>query len=391
MTDRPMPPPHPFERDRFVAGALRSMEIPDHRPGFWTELDARLAVVDAERAGSTTDERADEETESEPVAERDSATVVVPTVGDAVPTRLDTGELPMVTPLPIESRRERRARQRGRFLAAAAVLVIVAVGTALFLNRPDDRPVQPAVTSGTSTTASPTTTAPTTEPPDVTPTTTAEPNPPAVGRAVDAVMRFVQTVGRDNEAAFGMLTQESRDFLGSPDQFATGYSEGLGAWAAPDAIESTIPMPVDDMHAVVALTGTVNIEGTPEPRTQAFAMVLEEGAWRFSITGSFPSASAGPAIEMINPDVTPQFECCGIGTGVAQGDPIQFAVPPGAEIDGITVQLDDDSTIPAEELDLDDTVVTAQLELSTGTHVVTIAVVLPSGSFYARAVQFAVE
>ncbi|MGH9139391.1 MAG: hypothetical protein ACRD0G_20460, partial [Acidimicrobiales bacterium] len=37
-------------RDPIVARALRSMPVPDHRRGFWAELDARLALIDADRA-----------------------------------------------------------------------------------------------------------------------------------------------------------------------------------------------------------------------------------------------------------------------------------------------------------------------------------------------------
>jgi hypothetical protein len=361
-SDRPVWPDQPSDRDLSVARALHSLPVPDHRLGFWAELDARLAAIDAA------------------LAEQEHDTGSSPTVVEDAPSRFDAGQWPLAEPLPIESGRERRARRRRVLLAVAVVLLVTAAGTALYLSRRADRDLQPAGVSDPTPAMTPV------------PTTVAEPAAPTPKAAVRA---FVHTIGGDKEAAFAMLTAESRAFLGSAAQLASGFAREFSAWNSPGAIEQVNVMvarsPAGVRAAVVTYTGTVDIEGTPQPRTQAFAVVRERGAWRISLTATSVSASAGAAIEMISPAVEPELECCGIGGVVAEGEPIRFTVAAvAAQIQFVSVAFDAREPLDPEQLELADMVVTARPRLATGTHVVTIAVVLPDGDLYARAVQFVV-
>jgi hypothetical protein len=366
MSDRPIPPAEPFEDDSFLARALQSIPVPHHRQGFWSELDARLAVVDAERAG-----RRHGGTRPRAAAEE-------------VSTDADADDLPIAEPLAGVSRRQRLLRRRGPLVAAAVLVLVTAAGTALYLNRPDDRDLQPAGVPGTTTavTPAPTTVAPT--PP------VAELSPEAA-----AVRDFVHAIGANSEGAFAMLTAESRESYSNPTQLAEGFSQSLGAWAAPGAIEQEYLMqarsPANVEAAVVTYAGNVDVDGRPRPAAQAFAVVREDGAWRISLTGIIIAASAGPGIEMVVPAVEPALECCGIGGSVGRGEPIRFELAVATEVEFITVAFDGDDPLDPAQLELADSMVTARPQLETGSHVVTIAVVLPGGTLFARAVQFVVE
>jgi hypothetical protein len=210
-----------------------------------------------------------------------------------------------------------------------------------------------------------------------------------------AVQQFVQTIGGDSDAAFAMLTRESREFLGSSAELGAGFAPELSRWSVPGAVEQETAMvarsPADTQIAVVTYTGTLDAQGAPQPHTQAFAVRREDGAWRISLTATAQSSSAGPAIEMISPAVEPALECCGIGGVVAEGDPIEFRIAVTAGVRRVSVAFDGGEPMNPAQLDLSDTVVTARPQLASGTHVVTIAIVLPDGVFYARAVQFVVE
>jgi hypothetical protein len=350
-----------LDRDPLVARALRSMPVPDHRPGFWGELEARLALIDDEPSGK----------QHEPA--------VSPTVSDQPPVGLDATELPMAEPAQTDSRRERRRRQRRLLLRVAAVSLVIIAGSALLLSRPDDRTREPVDEPNTTTAVI------------SAPTTLAEPR---AQTPAAAVRDFVQTVEHDSEAAYDMLTNESRDFLGSPDQLTLGFADELSAWSSPSAVEQKTVMvarsPAETQVAVVTYTGTLEIQGAPQPRTQAYAVLREGGAWRISLTATALSSSVGPAIDMINPAVEPALECCGIGGVVAQGEPIRFRAAVTPEIQLVSVAFDGGEALNPAQLDVTDTVVTARPQLDPGQHVVTIAIVLRDGVVYARAVQFVV-
>jgi hypothetical protein len=258
-------------------------------------------------------------------------------------------------------------------------VLVTAGGKALFFNRPNERELPPV--------GLPDTTIAGTSPP----TTIAE----SSGQSPQATVReFVRTIGRDSDAAFAMLTAESREFLGDADQLTAGFAQEFSAWDAPGAIEQENVMvarsPADIRAAVVTYTGTVDLDGTPPARAEAFAVVREHGEWRISLTATTVSSSAGPAIEMIRPAVDRELECCGIGGTVGSGEAIRFKAAVAPESRFVSVAFDGDDPLDPAQLELSDMVVTAHPQLGTGTHVVTVAIVLPDGVVYARAVQFVV-
>jgi hypothetical protein len=362
MSDGPISPDQSSERDADVARALRSIPVPDHRPGFWTELESQLAVLDTRHDGP---QHQDPE-----LAPPDAA---------GMPPGRDGRELPMAEPRQSESRRWRRERQRRLLLNVAAVSVITAGGLALFLSRPDDRNVGPVDVPDPTTAA--------------TPVPTTVPEPPATSPEA-ALQEFVRTIGDDREAAFAMLTGESRESLGGPAQLAAGFGPEFSVWSAPRAVEQEAVMaarsPAGIRVAVVTYTGSVEVQGATQPRTQAFALVREGGAWRISLTASAVSESAGPAIDMISPADRPAVECCGIGGFVAAGEPIRFRAAVTPELPLVSVAFDGGEALDPAQLELADAVVTARPQLGAGIHVVTIAIVQPDGVVYARAVQFVV-
>ncbi len=362
MSDGPISADRSSERDPYVARALRSIPVPDHRPGFWTDLEARLAVIDTRRDGPH---------QHDPMTSPPDAT--------GMPSGRDGRELPMAEPRHTESRRGRRVRQRRLLLRVAAVSLITAAGLALFLSQRDDRNVGPVDVPAPATAATPV------------PTTVSE--PPATSPE-SVLQEFVRTIGDDRDAVFAMLTDESREFLGGAAQLAAGFGPEFSVWSSPRAVEEEAVMvarsPADTRVAVVTYTGTVDVQGAPQPRTQAFALVREGGAWRISLTASAVSESAGPAIGMISPEVEPAVECCGIGGFVAAGEPIRFRAAVTPQIQLVSVAFDGGEALDPTQLELADAVVTARPQLDAGNHVVTIAIVLPDGVVYARAVQFVV-
>ncbi len=363
MSEGPISPNQPVERDPIVSRALRTMPVPDHQPGFWAELEARLADVHPGRSGQQQPDPATSATDA----------------GD-MPSRGDAGELPMAEPPQIDSWRERRIRQRRLLLRVAALLLLTAAGAVVVLTRSDDRNGGPAERPDTTTAVTPVPTTTVSEPPAASPEAT--------------VREFVGSIGRDRDAAFAMLTDESREFMGNAAQLAAGFGRELSVWSAPGAIEQQAVMvarsPAAVRVAVVTYTGTLDVQGAPEPRTQAFAVLREAGEWRISLTATALASSAGPAIEMINPSVEPEFECCGVGDVVAEGEPIRFRAAIRPERRLVSVAFDGREALAPAQLELTNAVVTARPRLDPGPHVVTIAVVLPDGVVYARAVHFVV-
>jgi hypothetical protein len=227
----------------------------------------------------------------------------------------------------------------------------------------------------------------------VTPVPTTVSEPPATSPEA-TVREFVGNIGRDRDAAFAMLTDESREFMGDPAQLVTGFGREFSVWSAPGAIEQQAVMtaraPAAVRVAVVTYTGSRDVEGAREPRTQAFAVLREAGKWRISLTATALSTSAGPAIEMLNPSVGAELECCGIGDVVAEGEPIRFRAAVRPERRLVSVAFDGGEVLDPSGLELTNAVVTARPRLEPGPHFVTVAVVLPDGVVYARAVHFVV-
>jgi hypothetical protein len=241
-------------RDPVVARALQSIPVPDHEPGFWERLEARLAEV--------------------------------PPLRD-------------VTVLPA---RPRRPRLRAVMLAAAALVLVAAAATVLLVESRRGREIEPATTPAATTTAA-TTPATTTTTTSTTSTTTTSTTPrttldPTGQQVRAAVGQFVGALARDPDSAFAMLTPESQQFIGNADILAEGPGAALAPWDAPDAVEQEYVTfarsPAGTEVAVVTYAGAAGV--------QAFAAVRDDDAWRIDVSTIGEPASAGPYIAVAATD-----------------------------------------------------------------------------------------
>jgi hypothetical protein len=234
--------------DVVVARALQAIPVPDHRPGFWDELEARLAATLA---------------------------------GDEVPVRRR-----------LSARGKRRPRLRAALLAAAVLVLVAMAVVALVVDRRLGREIEPVTTQPPTTTTATTTT----------PSTTLDPVRQVVSETVG---RFVTALATDNDAAWAMLTAESQQFLGDAATLASGLGATLSGWAADGAVEREYVMlastPDGDEVAIVAYAGVVEV-GLAERQVQAFAVVREDGEWRIELTTIGEPASAGPYIALVGSD-----------------------------------------------------------------------------------------
>lgn len=309
----------PDAHDELIAQALHSLPIPDHRPSFWSDLDAAIA---------------------EPVAPSgDRAAAADPTVH-----RLDTGELPSVTPLDTARSRRRRAP----ILAAAAAVVILAgaVGAVLVVGGGDDDDggVQqadgPRDTTGSprsepfgsDTTAVPT---PTTTTPTSSTLFAATPD-----TAAAAVQGWLQAVGAgDGVAAASLTGPRSLAYLqattGDVAAFFddTGLAEGYGAWsAAPDLEVSEIPLgPRPEFGgevAVVIVSGTNPGEGREGITVDVFPVVNAGAGWLVELYAFDPAREDAEVIVQI-----PSAPAGQSGLGSMTGDQaVEVIVPTNGSV-----------------------------------------------------------
>jgi hypothetical protein len=295
-------------RDPVVARALQSIPVPDHEPGFWERLEARLAEV--------------------------------PPLRD-------------VTVLPA---RPRRPRLRAVVLAAAVLVLVAAAATVLLVESRRDREIEPATTPAATTTAA---TTPATTTTSTTPTTTTSTSTPTTldppGQQVRAAVgQFVGALARDPESAFAMLTPESQQFIGNADILAEGPGAALAPWDAPDAVEQEYVTfarsPAGTEVAVVTYAGAAGV--------QAFAAVRDD-AWRIDVSTIGEPASAGPYIAVAATDpltftlaMEPTIESVTVAIDGESVDPaeLELAGPtltvrrqfdPGAHVATVAVVLPD--------------------------------------------------
>ena len=217
------------DRDPVVAQALRDLPVPDHRPGFWDELEQQLVLGSPEPQKS----------------------------GSRDPRTADDLQLhPALSPI----RRNAARTNRMRWLAAAA-LVLVALAAAVTL-RTGDRSDPTITAAQPSTTTTPATPAPPTATPDV-----------VVADWLDAVGD-----GRIDDAV-ALTGPRSRARVPSLEGILQESGEGYGAWAAsPDRSFTEIDL-TDDL-TVVVVSGTWTGEGATEDRTDAFPVARgDDGRW----------------------------------------------------------------------------------------------------------------
>lgn len=313
--------------DPVVARALRELPVPDHRPGFWSDLDERLRA-------------------EEPAPPADQ--------------RVSTSELPAVSVLRPEPAAASPAR-RLRFLAAAAVLAL-AVLTAGLVLRGDD-------TDGGRDLAATT-------------TTTATSPAPAEATAATAVLDWVQALGAgDLDAAAALLGPASVRHLeatGSDPMVYVGVAaEGYGAWGAVGDLTATV-IEIPEAGAVVVLAGNYEAEGTPDPyRVDAIPVVeVEPGRW---LVDPVARPVTGTALKLVTPERHPE--------GWLQGQAADTVLAASSDVVGVRFWFSLDG---APAVASDDGTFDPPGDLASGYHRL-VVVAVGDGVFVAEAGDFLVE
>jgi hypothetical protein len=269
------------ERDPVVARALHDLPVPDHGPGFWEDLDRRLA---------------DEEPETAP---------------PPADLRVVTSELPalqLLAPAPTAS-----AGHRARFLAVAAAIALVAVGTGVLLRGGGGPPAEQAATTvplgsapGAGSRPAP--------PPPVPAASTTVADPPQVRATVatpdGAVLAWVHALGSgDTETAAALLGPSSRRYIESlgtdPERFSFDFQEGFGAWAgAPDLAATTVAIP--DAGVVVVLSGTYAGEGSATTDRMDAVPAVEVAEGRWAVEPVAFGSTTSQSLKMVRPEPHPE-------------------------------------------------------------------------------------
>ncbi len=233
-------------RDPIVADALRRLDVPDHGPGFWADLEARLAD-EADAASRPTDT-------TESTDDRDDVEIV---------------ELRARRDAKVDRPRSLPTRQ-----LVAAVLVIVALLVGISLLNPlgdEDSSVGIAGQPGATST-------PTTQPPPATDVSNT------AAAATDAAVAWLSALGAgDVDGAYAMLDSGSRGRLPRSEFDAAGLAEG-GAAFRDVATRYVFAYSAGDRQAhVVTFVGQVEREGMVE--TDAFPVVVveEDGQARIAL------------------------------------------------------------------------------------------------------------
>jgi hypothetical protein len=337
MTDLADGPGGRDERDQLVARALHDLPVPDHRPGFWDDLEASVAA--------TVDEPA-----------------------PAVSTGPSTGELPAVTALadrPSPASSTSRRRLPFVFGAAAAVILLVAVGLVLLGGDGDDDATEVAQAPEVTTTAAPdATTTTTTGATAVTTTTAAPPVMTAAGEPAEVVATWLDAIGEGDVAAAAALTGprtaayiQSQDPAATVESFLTESQEALGAWAGSDdreiATTAIGPLEFDGgTLSVVVVRGTHPDEaGADGPRVDVFPLVDDGEGFKVEHL-AFSPAHANDPVFTVPPET-------GTGLGAVEPDAeINVFVPTPGEVwfslDGQPAESDTTSIVAEEPFALHD-------------------------------------
>jgi hypothetical protein len=255
-------------RDPLVERALRRLPVPEHAPGFWDELEARLGTnpVPSPIAGDSSVAAPD------PYLEK---------AWDHRPARTLMGAVAAL---------------------AAAVVLVAAVVVAGRASHPEGRTQRPAAPGSTA------------------PTTATTALDPAAQGAVDAVRTFLDALGHgDRKTAAGLLGPRSEQYAiataGSADAMLQVAEEGFGAWAAsPDRTYRAIAIRPGDV--VVVVQGTRTSEGQVEHRADAIPARKAEsaGVW-FVEPWAFDPATGG-RMELQTPDPAGNPPRLGVGQSV---------------------------------------------------------------------------
>lgn len=263
------------DRDPVIVAVLDRSDPPQHRAGFWADLDARLADLGPPAAP---DGRG-------PIPGRDAE--------DAEPVPV----VPL-TEAEIEERRAgRRALVLSGFVAAAVLLVVgLTYGVDLLDDRSIDSPANAAGSSGNDEAgAFSTTTYLTRSVPDA-----------ELAEAERLVLAFLDAIAAgDVEVAAAMVgpvsEQHADEELGGLLDLLRVSAEGHGAWSSAEDREVTT-VGVEPGLAVVVLEGTLSLEGTLEHRIAAFPVRRAEAADTWLVEPWADDIEA-PIVEITAPDI----------------------------------------------------------------------------------------
>lgn len=281
------------EHDPVVRTALRDLPVPEHLPGFWERLDARL---DAE------DRRAPDLATTAPSA----ATPAADRPADA---RIETSELPLLAllhPDPVAPR-----HQRVRFLAAAAVVVLVALTAGVILRGDggtgDDEGGQFAGQPAGGDAPTPFA-APGEAPPEAGPTTTQQTAAttipfPESSTPEEAVLTWIEALASgDRMTAEVLLGPHTEEYLTAIGEDVTMLAEGYGSWATSEPAVTSIEMVPEREVAVVVLAGTRTVDGTAEYAMHAIPVVWGvPGSWLVEPMAGDPTVEGGGLPELVSP------------------------------------------------------------------------------------------
>lgn len=254
-----------------VARALRGLAVPEHGPGFWEALEARLAAEDAPRravGGIRAGGGVDGVRSADTGDEADPAAVV----------SLDCARV-----------RRGAGRRRLMGIAAVAAALFVAVGLVRSATQDSER----LHTAGRDPSA--------TAPEDL-------PATAAGATAEDAVVEWFEALGgSDLTAAANLMGPRSRRYLEALRLPVDGYlrdsGEGYGGWVrSPDRKITRFDVPGDaaETIAIVVVSGTWTGEGETEHRTDAIPVArADEGRWLVEPVAIDPVR--GGRLEMISP------------------------------------------------------------------------------------------
>jgi hypothetical protein len=254
-------------RDPFVTRALATLPIPEHAPDFWPRLEAALEAV-----------RFDDVDES-PAHEPPLAVHIArQEVDAALPSRIGLTGIDLaaiVRPGDDRVRPPRRLSRVARPLLAAAAVVLLVAAVRLSVDGDDDAVLQSVTLTGPDGSSTPAA-----EPGRATSSSTAIAGD--VQQATSVLNTFLEALGAGRTAdAAKLVGPRSEAYLisqgGSVQAGLPPAGEGYGAWAAsPDRTLTAVQVAPGSF--VLVAEGTVQVDGRPTHRVDAFPMTKAESA-----------------------------------------------------------------------------------------------------------------
>ena len=271
------------EHDPFIARALAGIDVPEHAPGFWEELERRLEVTDIAAEGSV----ASPTTEADPEVGADTT---------EPPAAASTADLPTIADLYLPEWMQAARKPRIWFSAVAAAAIIVLLVTTVFFSDDDDNPeVAVEATTSSEPDDDPVTTVATTA------ATTTSTEAPELASPDTVVTDWLDAVAAgDIDTAAALTGPRSTAHVGSLGEGASieglieESAEGYGGLSAAADLEvHQYPLGSFEFGEVtlVAVSGTHSGEGTDGARqTVVIPVVTDDGGsvvepWAFGPDG----------------------------------------------------------------------------------------------------------